>query len=236
MQNRQPLIKKNRAFTLVEVMIAVSIFSVIAAGTLALVINSLYSFYTLKTLNELSNNACFAMDEIVKDIRETGLSEKLLDQITDPDTGNLHSILVLPFIEKQDRLIDYDADDKPIWQGIVVYYPFMTDDGISQIRKYRYYQILDRDIFPLTASVTSDTISIFKRDALLLHSFNRANDHERALANHVSASPVQGHINFIEEDDAVLIMLYMQKPVTAIGGLSERLISASLNSRAVSRN
>lgn len=62
--------ERQKGLTLIEIMIAVAIISVISAGILAVVIRSLHAYYTVTALNELSNNASFAMDEIVRDLRQ----------------------------------------------------------------------------------------------------------------------------------------------------------------------
>jgi prepilin-type N-terminal cleavage/methylation domain-containing protein len=220
-----------KAFTLIESLIAIVIFSVIAAGALALIINSLHSYYTLSALNELNNTASFAMDEILKDIQQSNAELKLIDQVLDPATGDTRSILVLPFTNQLDN-----ATGKPIWQGIIVYYPFTTDDGINQIRKYSYNQVLSTDNFPLTASITGSSINIYEKDSVLLYSFNRLEGYERVLASYLSESPVHGNINFMDNNDTISIRLFFEKPVTGIGGLSKRQVSLGINSTAVLRN
>jgi prepilin-type N-terminal cleavage/methylation domain-containing protein len=220
-----------KAFTLIESLIAIVIFSVIAAGALALIINSLHSYYTLSALNELNNTASFAMDEILKDIQQSNAELKLIDQVLDPATGDTRSILVLPFTNQLDN-----ATGKPIWQGIIVYYPFTTDDGINQIRKYSYNQVLSTDNFPLTASITGSSINIYEKDSALLYSFSRLEGYERVLASYLSESPVHGNINFMDNNDTISIRLFFEKPVTGIGGLSKRQVSLGINSTAVLRN
>lgn len=224
-------LKQKKALTLLEVMISIAIFSVIAAGTLAIVINSLHAYYTVSVLNELSNNASFAMDEIVRDIQRSGASVKLADKAIDPDTGQNRDILVLPFSNQAD-----ETTGRPIWQGIIVYYPFRTDEDINQIRKYVYDQGLESGVFPLSVSVTADNINVFDKNSALICSFSRQNDYERVLANYIAESPVHGNTNFIDSSDTVSVILFLQKQVASIGGLSQRQISVSLNSAAVSRN
>jgi prepilin-type N-terminal cleavage/methylation domain-containing protein len=220
-----------KAFTLIESLVATVIFSVIAVASMVLIINSLHSYYTLNTLNELNNTASFAMDEILKDIQQSGTELKLVGQIFDPATGDTRSILVLPFTNQPDN-----STGKPIWHGIIAYYPFKTDDGINQIRKYVYNQVLSADAFPLTVSVTGEGIDIFRQDSLLLCSFDRSEGYERALANYISESPVYSNVNFEDNDDTVSIRLFFEKAVTVIGGLSKRQVSLSLNSTAALRN
>jgi prepilin-type N-terminal cleavage/methylation domain-containing protein len=231
MQNIFFILKQRKALTLLEIMISMAILSVIAAGTLAIVINSLHSYYTVSVLNELSNNASFAMDEIVRDIQSSGVSVKLAAKAIDPNTGQNRDILVLPFSNQANEITG-----RPIWHGIIVYYPFRTDEDIDQIRKYVHNQELEPGIFPLSASVTSNNINVFNKNSGLICSFSRENDYERALVNYISESPVHGNINFIDSDDSVSVILFLQKPVIAIGGLSHRQISVNLNSTAVSRN
>jgi prepilin-type N-terminal cleavage/methylation domain-containing protein len=220
-----------KAFTLIESLMATAIFSVIAVASLAIIMHSLYSSYTLKALDELNNTASFAMDEILKDIKQSGTELKMIGQIFDPAAGDVRSILVLPFTNQPE-----DSTGKPIWQGIIVYYPFKTDEGINQIRKYSYNQVLQTDAFPLTASVTGAGIDIFRQDSSLLCSFNRSDGHERALANYISDSPVHGNINFQDNDDTVSVRLFFNKAVAIMGGLSKRQVTLSLNSAAVLRN
>ena len=159
---------KRNAFTLIEIMVVVAVISVLSVGILTVALRALHAYYTVSALNELNNNASFAMDEIIKDIHQSNMDMSLMTQVLDPTSGQLRDILVLPFANSADL-----ATGSPLWQGVIAYYPFMTVDNINQMRKYVYNGPVLVTDFPLTASVTANAINIFRSNATMLTSFNR---------------------------------------------------------------
>jgi len=223
---------KKNAFTLIEIMVVVAIVSVVSAGILTVVIRSLHAYYTVSALNEINNNASFAIDEIIKDVRQSNIDMSLTDQIQDPITGQLRDILVLSFTNSPDA-----ATGNPLWQGVIVYYPFMTLDNINQMRKYVYNGPVLAADFPLTASVTANSINIFRNNATLLVTFNRTGGHEKVLANFISTAGPAGASTFIDNGDGTIsVILFLQKPVTGISGGANRQVSLALNSNIILRN
>ena len=66
---------EKKGFTVIEIMVAMSIISIISIGILSLTIAFLNSYYTLSGVNELNNNASFALDEILTDLQHTSFSK-----------------------------------------------------------------------------------------------------------------------------------------------------------------
>ena len=223
---------KRNAFTLIEIMVAVAVISVLSIGILTVALRVLHAYYTVSTLNELNNNASFAIDEIIKDVHQSNIDMSLIAQILDPATGQLRDMLVLPFTSNADM-----TTGNPAWQGIIVYYPFMTVDNINQMRKYVYNGVVSSADFPLTASVTAGAINIFRNNLTLLASFDRSNGYEKVLANFISTAGPSGASTFIDNGDGtVFVRLFLQSPVTGIGGAVSRQVSLTLSSTVALRN
>jgi hypothetical protein len=92
-------------------MVVVAIISVISAGILVVAIRSLHAYYTVTVLNELSNNASFAMDEIIRDLRQGR-------RVGDDGTS---------------ILVHYPVDETDFPK--TEYYLSVSTDGIRQLRK-----------------------------------------------------------------------------------------------------
>jgi prepilin-type N-terminal cleavage/methylation domain-containing protein len=125
---------KRNAFTLIEIMISIAIISIISAGILAVVIRSLHAYYTVTALNELSNNASFAMDEIMRDLRQGR-------RVGDDGT----SILVYYPVDETDFLK-------------TAYYLSVSADGIRQLHKKDMPTSEER---VLANYISSDILTIF---------------------------------------------------------------------------
>jgi prepilin-type N-terminal cleavage/methylation domain-containing protein len=285
---RDFLIARKQGLTLIEIMVVVAIVSVISAGILMVAIRSLHAYYTVTALNELSNNASFAMDEIIRDLRESKLDTINIAQPQDPATGHWHDIIAFAsarglYYDSFDPPIDersfqYDSDTgKPLWISAIVYYPFTTQNGVMQLRKYVYYhpyklnegrrEVLSDKDFSLYATVTAGNINLFiviKEEDVnsLLYVFDRANDAERVLANHISTEDANANrILDPNEDDgaaslpmdnedgvldtgadysitgnSISIKLFLQKPITYIAGTTQRRVALTLNGAATLRN
>ena len=111
---------RKKGFTLIEVMIVVAVVSVISAGILTVSIRALDAYYTVSALNEITNNASFAIDEITKDISQSRRMFSNIRQLNDPAIGESRSIMILPVIG------DLDSNGSPVWTHAVVYYFFTT--------------------------------------------------------------------------------------------------------------
>ena len=180
---------RKKGFTLVEIMVVVAIISVISAGILTVAIRSLHAYYTLSALNELNNNASFAMDEIVRDLREAGIVEV-----------NSDGSMLICLLSKGHDETDFQA---------IIYYPFTTQDGIRQLRKYVYYNV-------------DSEIDLSQ----LISSFDPTVTPERVLVNYILTE------EFKVVDNNVSIELFLQKNVA----ITQRIVDITLNSTATLRN
>lgn len=250
---------KERGFTIIEIMVVVVIITVMVMSILGLTINLLNSYYTFAALNDLNNNASFAADELINDLRQADIDMITYLTVLDPATGENHDILVFPMTNGPD--ISGNTD----WQGAIAYYPFTTVDGINQLRKYVHPDLfLSSADFPLTVSITAASINLSKQDGSVLVSFNRASGAQRVLANSISTEDANnnGALDANEDDaevslpmdnaDGILdtgidytitgtnnivsFKIFLQKPVTGIAGISARSVSFTLNSAATLRN
>jgi len=211
-------------------MVALAIVATLSACILLTVIRSLQAYYTLQTLNELSNNASFAMDDITKSLYQSDNEKVFINTVSDPVTGQARDIMVFPVTNSA------SVDGSPIWQGVLAYYPFLFNN-IEQLRKYSYTGALVSGDFPMTVSVASGTIDVYRNGGGLIISFDRSGDYEKVLANFIStAGPNAGRTFFDDNNGSISIALFMQKPVTGIGGASSRQVSLSLNSTVFLRN
>jgi hypothetical protein len=248
-------------------MVTVVILSIIIGAVLLTNIRSMQSYYTLSALNELSNNAWFGLNELTDELRETKAGTLRLSLIQDPATGMWHNIVVFASARGNPASgngnFHIDANGLPDWESAVIYYPFTTQDGINQLRRYIYYNsnLVEND-FPLNAAVTAGTISITSQSGVSLAIIDRAQAAERTLVNHISTEDVNSNrlldanendreislpmdngdgqldtgIDYSVNGNMVLIKLFLQKPVSEIAGATQRRVSLTLNSAAVMRN
>ena len=261
MDNIKESILKKRAFTIIEIMVSVAIISIISVGMLAIIVRSMHAYYTLSALNELNNNASFTADELTKDLLGSDISLIRIASIQDPATGQWHDMLVFPALSGTNPI---DGNGNPNWHNVVVYYPFTTASGINQLRKYAHTNIsLTSDDFPLPEPVvTATAINLSKKDLTPLVSFNRATSQVRVLANFISTEDANSNqsldanendtqanlpmdnadgvldtgVDYSVSGDTVFIKLFLEKPITQIGGAISRRVSMTLNSAATLRN
>lgn len=222
---------KKSGFTLVEIMLVIAIVSVISGGMLMVFIRSLHAYYTISTVNELNNSGSLAMDEIARDICQSNMISSFIGLRIDPITGLSRDIMILPVTTVSDP-----ATGVVLWQEAVIYYPFRTADNIDQIRKYRVLGLFADADLPLGAIVTANTINISTNAGVAVAAVDRENGHEKILANFVSTNGPPGTNNFTPIGGSVNVTLFLQKPVTAIGGNADRDVSVQFNNVITWRN
>lgn len=228
---------KKTGFTIVEIMVVMTVLFVIIAAVFLFLIQSFQSYYTGCALNELSNNGSFALDELTRELREGRMATVIIEEKLDPASGQWHDILIFAstrgrYVPANDEsYFHIDGNGNPDWQSAVVYYPFTTPTGTGQLRRYVYYNSdLENDDFPLTATVTADRIDLFKNDGSFLAYFNRADGAERILANHISTEDENANhiLDPYENDGAVNL------PMDNADGVADTGIDYTVNGNTIS--
>lgn len=279
-----------KAHTLVEMMIVLVIF-VILSGLVYLFYSKGRS--TLEALDvqaQLTDNGKMAIEEITRDLTESAAGTITVDGtgtipfFTDPLDNQDHQILIFasargnPAALAEDGVhvnpvtglstndyVHLGSDYKPTWRSAIIYYPYVTNDGINQLRKYvdygsstGYYGSVP-NIFPLTlVNVTAGSISLTRGDETTLviqrnPGFVRANyissedDNNNGLLdaiendgnNNMPADNANGVLergaDFTLSGNVLKIRLFLSKSETTLSQ-GRRNLSVTLDGSARPRN
>lgn len=183
-----------KAYTLIEMMI-VLVISVILSGLIFLFYSKgRTAFEALDVQAQLTDNAKMAIEEITRDLTESSSGTITVDAagvvpfFTDPIDNHNRQILIFASargdpgvtpgedgVHANNDYAHIDSDYKPTWRCAIIYCPYVTNDGITQIRKYvdygsfiGYYDS-SANIFPFSlASITVNSINLIRGDGTTL--------------------------------------------------------------------
>lgn len=183
-----------KAYTLVEMMIVLVIFVILSGLIYLFYSQARAAFEALDVQAQLTDNGKMAIEEITRDLTESAAGTITVDVLTsmipfftDPLDNQDHQILIFasargnPGIASEDgqhannNYVHLDSTYKPSWRSAIIYCPYVTSDGINQLRKYvdygsstGYYGSVP-NIFPLTlVNVTAGSISLTRGDGTTL--------------------------------------------------------------------
>jgi len=128
--------RKCSAFTLVEVVISLGLLSAILAA-FVVVLNSTSDALAVGCLKGvITSEVAQTLRTIEADIRESDQGQILTEQAGLP-AGQC--AIALPSARDSSGVFHVDSAGRPVWQALVIYCPFTTPAGVTQLRRYTYY-------------------------------------------------------------------------------------------------
>lgn len=197
------MLVNRRGFTLMEMMIVVAIFMFIVTAMLWLFSGGKNSWNTQDIQSELYLNARKAMDEMTRELAESGRNTVTIQVFQDPINSEYHEAICFASGRGSDGVASEDgshtnnnyvhwkASGNVDWRSAVIYCPYQTAEGIKQLRRYvdygtstTYYGTTG--IFSLTfVSITDTTITLLRGDSSTF-TINRDTDPSMTiLANYI---------------------------------------------------
>lgn len=179
MINEQKKLNNLKGFTFVEILIVAAIcilmfsalFFILSVGEKGRLFSDIHI--------QLQEQARGAMAVLIKDI---GLTDAVLARnvsVTDPQAGQDYEMLIIPTAKNANSDFQRDNYGYPVWQGVIVYYPYVTSSGIRQLRRYVSYGLY---IFPVPADpiivgITNSIITFDDSDGnpIVIDRANQAN-------------------------------------------------------------
>lgn len=125
-----------RGFTYVEVMISVGLMSVVMSAFVMALERGSDSFITGCAKGVLSAGIESALDTMAADLREA--SQNLVATST-TDLPKGQCAVILPSARDSGGTFRVTSSYEPSWQAVVIYCPYVTSGGVSQLRRYVYY-------------------------------------------------------------------------------------------------
>jgi len=151
-----------RAFTCIEITISVAILAVVMGMFVAALESGSDAFITGCARGVLAARLDGALRALGADLREAGSSKITVDTTGLPEG---QCVIVLPSARDADGAFQVSGSYQPCWQAVVLYCPYVTAKGVSQLRRYVYFDDSCEFVFPFTVDgITAAEVTL--RDAL----------------------------------------------------------------------
>jgi len=211
-----------KGFTLIELMIVILIFSIMLGAAYSVLTMGRTSWQTGDIQIELQQEARNAMDQMVKELRESGRNTiSNIYQFVDPINGEQHQAISFasgrgnPNDPAEDDLHtnnDYfhlDASGNPSWRSLIIYCIYQASGGQKQLRKYTDYYTMNYSVantFPFTfLGITGNQINLQSNNDVSIN-ISRGPDipvggNPRVLANYVETEDTNLNRNLDPNED-----------------------------------
>jgi len=133
-----------RGFTYVEVVLSISLLVVVMGAFVVALNGGMSSFATGCASGVLSERTQAALRKIEADLREAPAGD--VDVCVSGLPAGQAAFLLPSARDSAGVFHVTSAPYEPEWQAVVVYCPYVTDAGVSQLRRYVYYR--DASDFP----------------------------------------------------------------------------------------
>lgn len=153
---------RRRAFTCVELAISVAILAVVMGMFVAAFESGSDAFITGCARGVLAARTSGALRVLGADLQEAE-SSKITVDTTGLPAGQC--MIVLPSARDPDGAFQVSGSYQPCWQAVVLYCPYVTAKGVSQLRRYVYFDDDYEFLFPFTVDAITAT-EVTLRDAL----------------------------------------------------------------------
>lgn len=152
--------QSRRAFTYVEVVISAGILVTVMGMFVAALEGGSDSFITSCARGVLSARVDGSLRRMAADVKEAPA-----DMIHTETSGSGLSpelcAVVLPSARDSGGAFHVTADCEPDWQAVIIYCPYTTAKGVSELRRYVYFDEARAFTFPFDiAQVTEDEIRL----------------------------------------------------------------------------
>ncbi len=152
--------RSRRAFTYVEVVISAGLLVTVMGMFVAALEGGSDSFITGCARGVLSARADDLLRRMAADVKEAPA-----DMIRTKTSGDGLSpqlcAVVLPSARDSGGTFHVTAAGEPDWQAVVIYCPYTTSKGVSELRRYVYFDEARAFTFPFViADVTEDEIRL----------------------------------------------------------------------------
>jgi prepilin-type N-terminal cleavage/methylation domain-containing protein len=187
---------RNRAgFTLIEVMVAMSIFAIVMALTMGILKWSVEEAGTDIIQTYTENQVQEAVDQIVRDLKETSPALFTFDDFTDANGLRQTAICFPTARARSNNVFQVDVGGtvlgKPVWQGVMVYL-VSPNAGKDSNTIYKFVDYSARSYTgPLRVSqVTATQVTVVMPDGTVTAVFPRQN--RFAVTGNQTMLPLQG--------------------------------------------
>ena len=152
--------QSRRAFTLVEVMISAGILVTIMGMFVAALESGTDSFITGCARGVLSARAEGALDRMATDLKEAQSSAIRVATTGNGLSANLGAI-VMSSSRDSSGVFHVTGAYGPDWRAVIIYCPYTTSKGVSELRRYVYFDDARAFTFPFDIDdVTADEIRL----------------------------------------------------------------------------
>ncbi len=150
--------RSRHAFTYVEVVISVGLLAIVMSLFVSAFESSSDSFMTSCARGIVLVRMDGALATLEADLREADQS-KITVCTTGLPAGQC--AIVLPSARDRDGAFQVSGSYQPCWQAVVLYCPYVTAKGVSQLRRYVYYDDDWVFKFPFTVdAITADEVTL----------------------------------------------------------------------------